>query len=55
MDLNEKTAPVNDVRDLVYLDNIKPLYAVENKYPNFIVVVIVPGNKPLPSVKSTYT
>ncbi|MFA1738973.1 hypothetical protein [Lysinibacillus fusiformis] len=55
LDLNEKTAPVNDVRDLVYLDNIKPLYKVENKYPDFIVVVIIPGNKPLPSDKSTYT
>ncbi|MFJ5792688.1 hypothetical protein ACIP9G_21740 [Lysinibacillus sp. NPDC093197] len=55
LDLNEKTAPVNDVRELVYLDNIKPLYKVENKYPDFIVVVIIPGNKPLPSDKSTYT
>lgn len=55
LDLNEKAAPVNDVRELVYLDNIKPLYEVENKYPDYIVVVIVPGNKPLPSDKSTYT
>jgi hypothetical protein len=55
LDLNEKSAPVNDVRELVYLDNIQPLYELGNKYPDFIVVVIVPGNKPLPSDKSTYT
>ncbi|WP_368505211.1 hypothetical protein AB3N04_06105 [Alkalihalophilus sp. As8PL] len=54
LDLNEKDKPVNDVRELVYLDHLEPLYDLKNKYPNNIVVVIIPGNKPLPSDKSTY-
>lgn len=55
LDLNEKISPVNDIRELVYLDNLKPLYELDNKYPDYIVVVIIPGNKPLPSDKSTYS
>lgn len=54
LDLNEKDKPVNDVRDLVYLEHLEPLYDLKNKYPDNIVVVIIPGNKPLPSDKSTY-
>lgn len=54
LDLTEKVAPVNDVRNLVYLDHIRPLYDLEDKYPDYIVVIIIPGNKPLPSEKSTY-
>ncbi|MER1279797.1 hypothetical protein ACTHP5_06400 [Bacillus subtilis] len=54
LDLNEKDKPVNDVRELVYLDHLEPLYDLKNKYPDNIVVVIIPGNKPLPSDKSTY-
>jgi hypothetical protein len=54
LDLNTKDSPVNDIRDLVYLDYIEPLYELKNKYPDYIVVVIIPGNKPLPSDKSTY-
>ncbi|MGM9979169.1 MAG: hypothetical protein ACI33J_10255 [Clostridium sp.] len=54
LDLTEKDAPVNDIRDLVYLDNLRPLYNLENKYPDYIVVIIIPGNKQLPSEKSTY-
>jgi len=54
LDLNKKTKPVNDVRELVYLDHLEPLYTLKNKYPDNIVVVIIPGNKPLPSDKSTY-
>lgn len=54
LDLNEKDSPVNDVRELVYLDHLKPQYNLDGKYPDYIVVVIVPGNKPLPSDKSIY-
>ncbi|PID03774.1 hypothetical protein CSV67_03800 [Sporosarcina sp. P2] len=54
LDLNEKDKPVNDLRELVYLDHIEPLYELKNTYPDNIVVVIIPGNKPLPSDKSTY-
>ncbi|MGN7286639.1 hypothetical protein ACTHP3_17100 [Shouchella rhizosphaerae] len=54
LDLNNKIEPVNDVRDLVYLDKLEPLYNIKNKYPNYIVVVIIPGNKPLPSDRSIY-
>lgn len=54
LDLNKKDKPVNDVRELVYLDHLKPLYELQDKYPDYIVVVIIPGNKPLPSDKSTY-
>ncbi|PLR99047.1 hypothetical protein CVD19_02985 [Bacillus sp. T33-2] len=55
LDLNEKDKPVNDVRDLVYLDHLEPLYELKNQYPDYIAVVIIPGNKPLPSDKSTYS
>lgn len=54
LDLNEKDKPVNDIRELVYLDYIEPLYELKNTYPDSIVVVIIPGNKQLPSDKSTY-
>ncbi|MFB6466456.1 hypothetical protein ACE38V_06470 [Cytobacillus sp. Hz8] len=54
LDLNKKEQPVNDVRDLIYLDKLEPLYDIKNKFPDFIVVVIIPGNKPLPSDKSVY-
>ncbi|MFS3927305.1 hypothetical protein ACL9SP_01435 [Priestia flexa] len=54
LDLNKKESPVNDVRELVYLDYLKPLYELNDKYPDYTVVVIIPGNKPLPSDKSTY-
>jgi hypothetical protein len=55
LDLNEKEKPVNDIRDLVYLDFMQPLYDLGNKFPDYIVVVIIPGNKPLPSDKSEYS
>jgi hypothetical protein len=55
LDLNEKKKPVNDIRDLVYLDFMQPLYDLGNKFPDYIVVVIIPGNKPLPSDKSEYS
>lgn len=55
LDLNEKKAPVNDVRELVYVDHLKPLYDLEGKYPDYVVVCIIPGNKPLPSQKSAYS
>lgn len=54
LDLNEKDKPVNNVRELVYVDNLAPLYDLGNTYPDYIVVVIVPGNKYMPSDKSTY-
>lgn len=54
LDLNEKTKPINGVRELVYVDHLEPLYKLDNKYPDYIVVMIIPGNKPLPSDKSTY-
>ncbi|MGE7545884.1 hypothetical protein [Sporosarcina newyorkensis] len=54
LDLTEKDAPINDIRDLVYLDNLTPLYDLESKYPDYIVVIVIPGNKHLPSEKSTY-
>lgn len=54
LDLNEKKAPVNDIRELVYLDYLKPLYDLEDKYPDYVIVCIIPGNKPLPSQKSSY-
>lgn len=55
LDLNTKEKPVNDVRNLVYLDYMQPLYELNDKFPDYIVVVIIPGNKPLPSQKSEYS
>lgn len=54
LDLSEKNKPVNNVRELVYVDHLAPLYDLGNKYPDHIVVVIIPGNKYMPSDKSTY-
>ncbi|QOR65099.1 hypothetical protein IM538_14795 [Cytobacillus suaedae] len=54
LDLNEKTKPINGVRELIYVDHLEPQYELDNKYPDYIVVMIIPGNKLLPSEKSTY-
>ncbi|PDX93003.1 hypothetical protein COM78_20365 [Bacillus thuringiensis] len=57
LDLNAKDRPVNDLRTLIYLEHMEPLYKLDhnNKFPDYIIVVIIPGNKPLPSDLSKYT
>lgn len=54
LDLNEKQKPVNDIRSLFKIEHLEPLYDIKDKYPDYIVRVIIPGNKPLPSQKSIY-
>lgn len=54
LDLNEKSQPTNDVRDLFELEHLEPLYDIKDKYPDYVVRVIIPGNRYLPSQKSIY-
>lgn len=54
LDLNEKSKPVNDIRSLFKIEHLEPLYDIKDKYPDYIIRVIIPGNKLLPSQKSVY-
>ena len=54
LDLKGKQHPVNDIRSLFKIEHLEPVYDIKDKYPNYIVRVIIPGNKLLPSQKSTY-
>jgi hypothetical protein len=51
---DELQSPINDIRDLFIIQNMEPYYKLEQKAPNYVVSVIVPGNKITPSVRSKY-
>lgn len=51
---DELYSPINDIRELFDIQHMKPYYDLDNKYPDYIVTVIVPGNKMTPSSRSTY-
>lgn len=60
LDLHEKRefcypSSSNNLRDLFYIDHLQPFYNIENKYPDYILVVIVQGNRILPSDRSKYS
>lgn len=54
LDLSEKKKPVNDIRSLFKIEHLEPMYYIKDKYPNYILRVVIPGNKLLPSQKSIY-
>lgn len=47
-------SPINDIRELFDIQHMKPYYDVKERYPNYVVTVIIPGNKITPSARSTY-
>ena len=52
---DELARPMNDIREHFDIQHMKPYYDVEQKAPNYVVTVIVPGNKITPSQRSKYT
>lgn len=51
---DSKKSPINDIRELFNIQHMKPYYDVKERYPNYVVTVIIPGNKITPSTRSTY-
>lgn len=51
---NETNKPINDIRELFHVCHMEPYYKLEEKAPNYVVSVIIPGNKILPNKRSTY-
>lgn len=51
---DELQSPINDIRELFDIQHMEPYYKVENKFPNYVVTIIVPGNKVTPSSRSRY-
>jgi len=49
-----KKSPINDIRELFNIQHMKPYYDVDERFPNYVVTVIIPGNKITPSIRSTY-
>ena len=50
---NEIQSPTNDLRDLFKIESLEPYYN-ENPTTNYLVTVIIPGNKITPSQRSKY-
>ena len=50
----EKQKPINNVRELFDTMHLVPFYDVKKRNPDYVVTVIIPGNKILPSARSTY-
>lgn len=56
MDLNENNNSANaNFKDLFNIHHLKPNTYLPIKYPDYVISVVVPGNKKLPSSKSKYT
>lgn len=51
---DELHSPINDIRDLFIIQNMKPYYELEQMAPNYVISVIIPGNKITPSKRSRY-
>jgi hypothetical protein len=51
---SELRSPINDIRELFNIHHMQPYYSVEKRAPNYIVSVIVSGNKVTPSTRSRY-
>lgn len=56
LDLNkkEKQTPINDIRALFDVMHLEPLHKINPNFPDYIVTIIVPGNKIVPSERSKY-
>lgn len=51
---SELQSPINDIRDLFIIQNMKPYYELDQMAPNYVVSIIIPGNKITPSKRSKY-
>lgn len=47
-------SPINDLREHFSILHLEPYYKVETVAPDYVVSVIIPGNKVTPSSRSTY-
>ena len=55
LDLSATATSVSvNFKDLFHIHHLSPNTAMPVKYPDYIISVIIPGNKVLPSQKSTY-
>jgi hypothetical protein len=55
LDLSDKgTSPSLNLRDWFNVHHIKPATGLTVKHPDYIISVVIPGNKLLPSSKSKY-
>lgn len=56
LDVGEKYThcPINNIRDLFDVMHLEPSYDLNQCHPDYVVTVIVPANKMLPSARSTY-
>lgn len=50
----KENSPVNNFRDLSTILHLKPFYEIEGKHPDYIITLIVPGNKISPSEYTKY-
>ena len=54
-ELSSKTdGPLPDIRDRVAILHHKPVYALAGQYPDYVVAIIVPANRVVPSALTTY-
>lgn len=47
-------APLNDIRSLVEILHLTPYYPIVEKYPDYVIAIIIPANKVRPSDYTTY-
>lgn len=50
----QQTSPLNDIRSLVEILHLSPLYPIEEKHPDYVIAIIIPANKISPSGYTTY-
>ncbi len=53
-DKQRNKAPMNDVRSLFKLYHVKPLHNINDDYPDYVLSVIIPAGREMPSEKSKY-
>lgn len=54
-ELSPKTdGPLPDIRDRVAILHHKPVYALAGQYPDYIVAIIIPANRVVPSALTIY-
>ncbi|MEZ0542705.1 hypothetical protein [Fibrella arboris] len=50
----QQTSPLNDIRSLVQILHLSPLYPIKEKHPDYVIAIIIPANKISPSGYTTY-
>ncbi len=50
----QQNGPLNDIRSLVEILHLSPLYSIKDKHPDYVLAIIVPANKISPSGYTTY-